>query len=146
VVDGEEVDFGNQLLVNRLREGNLVDLPDLSVGKDYPIDSLVGCVIDSLLEVLVVKGQADGLGFDEEEQGVINLDRKVHECPPDSVLRCDFGILIITENLGEAVRDNGHSVGLPGIPGFGCLDDWLKTLKAFRDAFRDFLRDRCHNH
>ena len=64
MVDGEEVDFGDQFLVNRLGESDFVDLPDLSVSQDNPIDPLVGCIVYGLLKVLVVKGEPDCLGLD----------------------------------------------------------------------------------
>ena len=80
---GEGVELKQQGFVDRLFEMNLIDLPNGTVGEDYPFHAIVRAIVDRLLDMIVLEGRADGLRFDEKPNIGSNSHSQIDVGSPD---------------------------------------------------------------
>jgi hypothetical protein len=138
-----EIDLGHQLLVDGLREDDVVEPPRDSVREDYPFDALVGGVVHGLLHVAVAQSNADGLDLDQLDDLAVDLHGQITERPPNREFPRQFGVLVVAEHLRQDVFDERHGVGFRHVAGLLLLDDGPKPLHPGQDPFGCLLR---HGH
>src|ERR1043166_7724189 len=83
MAERQQVQLDHQLVLDGLRERDLVATPDDAVRESNPIATLVRGVVDYLLDVAVLQIEADSLDLQQEGQRTIKVHREVAEGAPD---------------------------------------------------------------
>jgi hypothetical protein len=80
----------DKFVFNRLAEPDLVNVPSNPICQRYPVDTLVGRVVDSLANMIVFEFQTNGLDLNQQRRAVLNLDRQVAVRATNLLLRRDL--------------------------------------------------------
>jgi hypothetical protein len=107
----------------------VVQAPVHSVGQDHPLATLIGRVVDRLLDVPVLEFDADGFDFDQERKLGVDLDREIAEGAADAVLACEFGVLVIAEEIAQDILHDRHRVRLGDVACLLLNQNVLKRLE-----------------
>ena len=114
----------------------------LTVRQNHPLDALVCRVIDRLLDVIITKGDADGLHLDQRLQLTFDLRRKVAIRSANRILPRNLSVLVEPEDLREHIGHDQRRIALVHVAVLRRLQNGLESLQAGRQAICDFFRDR----
>jgi hypothetical protein len=113
----EQVDLKGEVDDNGQAAGDVVDLPDRSVGQDDPLDPFVDRVHLDLAQVTGRELGRDPFDLDEGDQLAIDAQPVVGELALDLVLGGQVGVLVEAQAVAEEVGDQQAGVAFVGVAG-----------------------------
>jgi len=128
-IGDEEINFVNELLVNRFSKKYFINLPIDSIRQNNPFDALVCCVIYRLLHMGVLQFDAYGLGLQKQLDFAIQDGGQVAVSPANGVFRSYLLKFVITKNFRKHLGYNDNRIRLINIARFsGCENSLKKTF------------------
>ena len=99
-------------MLNRFREADAIDLPVHTIGEGNPVGTLIGGIVDSLLDVLVLERKADRFNFYQQREFTVQLDREIAIRAANHMFGGDLRELVVAEELVQEIRHDHHGVRL----------------------------------
>ena len=88
----------------------MIELPIVSVCKEYPFAAFIECIRLNLSQMLFAKLRVHSLYFNKRKHLLVKSDSKVRKLAFNSIFRSKLCVFVITESFAKKVCNNQTSI------------------------------------